>query len=426
MKSHHVFFGLMAFSSATTLGKSGILAAILPPLDFAHYSAAFALVGVVASVLSFGLVEGMVKKFTRLVAYGRADELRATLGSDVRRLAWRHLAALGVVLLITFVFYGRWLLAPAAALVVLAFAANAFAISASLFRAYDRLVGLGMSATIRAVLALAFSAAFSSLIGWQGGLSAEAISSALVGLAFLYYCRGIIRSETMSSTSSEESVDAFISGKSDGVWLFAAFGVALVPVSFDRLWIVHFSLPVSAAQYAFCGIWISAAFTMTSVYVQKLGPDFIRMRTAVESQSILGMSLRHACRLSLLMVAGAGASFVVLHLIWYDGFWLKYQLSIIVVVATLAALSVQVTPVFDWALIALDGERGVFVGAALFFGFCAAFFAISAYLQLGFTAYMLSFGCARAIQCVAEVVMISRLERLPPASYRITEAGWRK
>ncbi|GAA0029524.1 hypothetical protein BwSH14_03350 [Bradyrhizobium ottawaense] len=367
------------------------------------------------------MVEGMVKKFTRLVAYGRTEELRATLGSDTRKLAWRHLAALGVVSLIVFVFYGRWLLAPAAAVVVLAFAANAFAISASLFRAYDRLLGLGMSATIRAVLALAFSAAFSALAGWQGGLSAEAVSSALVGLAFLFYARAIIRSETMSSNSSEGSTDAFISGRSDGVWLFAAFGVALVPVSFDRLWILHFALPVYAAQYAFCGIWTGAAFTVTSVYVQKLGPDFIRMRTAVERQSILRMSLRHACRLSLLMVVGAAASFVLLHLIWSEGFWLKYQLSVIVVVATLLALSVQVTPIFDWALIALDGERAVFTGSVLFSVSCAAFFAISAYLQLGFTAYMLSFGCARAIQCTIEVVMISRLERL--RSDAITETG---
>lgn len=416
MKSHHVFFGLMAFSSAATLGKSAILAAILPPLDFAHYSAAIALVGIVASVMSFGLVEGMVKKFTRLVTYGRAEELRATLGSDTRKLAWRHLAALGLALLIVFAFYGGWLLAAAASVIVLAFAANAFAIFASLFRAYDTLIGLGISATIRAVLALAFSAAFSALAGWQGGLSAEAVSSALVGLAFLFYARAIIRSETISSTSSQESIDAFISGRSDGVWLFAAFSVALVPVSFDRLWIIHFALPVSAAQYAFCGIWTSAAFTVTSVYVQKLGPDFIRMRTAVESQSILRISLRHACGLSLLMVAGAAASFVLLHLIWPDGFWLKYQLSAIVVVVTLVALSFQVTPIFDWALIALDGERAVFIGAILFSVFCAVFFAISTYLQLGFTAYMLSFGCARAIQGAVEVVMISRLECLPSAT----------
>ena len=74
MKSHYTFFTLMALASVVTLGKSAILAGILSPGDFAQYSAAFAFVSLLTSAISFGLVEGMVKKFTRLVAFGRSLE----------------------------------------------------------------------------------------------------------------------------------------------------------------------------------------------------------------------------------------------------------------------------------------------------------------------------------------------------------------
>lgn len=411
MKDHHYFFALMAISSAISLLKSAVLAAILVPTDFAHYSATFALVAAVASAISFGLTEGMVKRFTRLVAFGRPDELRATLGSDVRKLAWRYLPVLLLAPACLALAFGSDLIIPAASIVILAFATNNFAISSSLFRAYDNLMGLGLSTALRSALALLFAAAFCAFYGWREGLIAEALSSALIAIAILYYFRARIQSGKIPVTARPDSSDQFVSRNSDGFWLFVAFAAALIPASFDRLWVVKFAPAVDAAQYAFCGIWIGAAYTVASIYVQKFGPDMIRMKAANASTSLLAVSLRHAAVLSAFLVCGAAASFVLVYLIWPDAYWAKYQLSLPIVLLTLAALAVQVSPIFDWALIALDGERRICAASILSVVLFALAFGLCAYLNLGFSAYILSAFGARLLQIVAEIVLITGRER---------------
>jgi len=81
-------------------------------------------------------------------------------------------------------------------------------------------------------------------------------------------------------------------------------------------------------------------------------------------------------------------------------------------------VAVQVSPVFDWALIALDGERAVFAGAATFVLVWAALFLIVSVLQLGFPAYMLSIACARASQVIVEMIMIARNDRAASRRFR--------
>lgn len=407
MKSHYTFFTLMALASVVTLGKSAILAGVLSPANFAQYSAAFAFVSLLTSAISFGLVEGMVKKFTRLAAFGRSYELRLTLGSDVRRLAWRHVMASGLFGPIVLVFYGQETAIVACAIAVLAFATNAFAISASLFRAYDKLLAMSASAILRAVCALVFCTAVASLFSWRWGLWAEAVSSALVGLAVLFYLRSVIRSQAAKPGAEN---NGFVSHESDGIWLFAAMSTALIPISFDRSWVLHFSSEVDGAKYAFCGIWVSAAYTVTSIFVQKWGPDFIRARIALRG-GMLRAALARSAEVACLMLVGAIASFVLLNQIFPDAYWVKYKLSWIDVACTVAAAAMQLSPIFDWALIALDGERAVFAGAVVFVLSWAILFLIVTIYQAGFPAYMLSFGCARAAQIVVASIMIARNER---------------
>ncbi|MGY3616569.1 hypothetical protein [Bradyrhizobium sp. USDA 10063] len=411
VKSRYTFFTLMAFASVITLGKAAILAGVLSPTDFASYSATFAVAGFVASATSFGLVEGMVKKFTRLVAFGRSPELRKTLGSDVRRLVWRHLAAAGLLALITLAFYGWRTAIVASAIAVLAFATNAFAISASLFRAYDKLLGMSASAILRAACALVFCTAFASLFNWQAGLWAEAVSSALVGVAVLFYLRDVIRSRAEAPNPGAVDKDSFVSHESDGIWLFAAATTALVPISFDRSWVLHFGSEIDGAKYAFAGIWVSAAYTVTSIFVQKWGPDFIRARIALGG-AMLRAALARSAEVAALIAVGSIASFVLLSQVYPDTYWVKYRLSWIDAACTVVALTLQLSPVFDWALIAHDGERAVFAAAAAFVLSWAVLFLIVTVFHLGFPAYMLSFGCARAIQIAVATIMIARNGRI--------------
>ncbi|MET3997011.1 hypothetical protein [Bradyrhizobium sp. S3.9.2] len=410
MKSHYIFFALMALASMATLGKSAILAGVLTPGDFAQYSAAFAFVSLAASAISFGLAEGMVKKFTRLVAFGRSDELRRTLGWDVRKLAWRHLAALGALTLIALAVYGPRMTIVASAVAVLAFATNAFAISASLFRAYDKLFAMSAATMLRAVCALVFCATFASLFNWEVGLWAEAASSALIGVAVLLYFRTIVRSRAKAPNLVASDKDSFVSREADGVWLFAATSTALIPISFDRSWVLHSASGIDSAKYAFLSIWLSAAYTVTSIFVQKWGPDFIRTRLA-QRGGILKAALSRSAEVAVFMAVGAAASFVLLNQVYPDIYWAKYRLSWSDAALTVMALTLQISPVFDWALIALDSERAVFAGAVAFVLVWAALFLIVSLFQLGFPAYMLSMGCARAAQMIVAIVMIARRDR---------------
>ncbi|MGO4510831.1 hypothetical protein AB4Z51_27845 [Bradyrhizobium sp. 2TAF36] len=409
--SHYIFFTLMALASVITLGKSAILAGILSPIDFAQYSAAFAFVGLLTSAVSFGLAEGMVKRFTRLVAFGRSEELRRTLSSDVRRLAWRHLAAFGIITLIALAFYGPRTAIAASAVAVLAFAANAFAVSASLFRAYDKLFVMSASAILRTVCALVFCATFASLFDWEAGLWAEAVSSALVGLAVLFYLRVLIRSRADAPTLGAANRDSFISHDSDGTWLFAAISTALIPISFDRSWVLHFGSETDGAKYAFCSIWLSAAYTVTSIFMQKWGPDFIRARIAI-GIGMLNAALVRAAEVGALMAIGATASFVLLYQVYPDTFWVKYRLSWIDATCTIVAVTLQLSPVFDWALIALDAERAVLAAAVAFALTWAVLFLIVTVFQLGFPGYVLSIAAARAVQVIVAAVMIVQKERV--------------
>jgi hypothetical protein len=411
VRPHHIFFTLMAVSSAVTLGKSAALAGLLSASDFADYSATFAIAGLVASAISFGLAEGTIKKFTRLVALSRFSQLRRLVDLDVLKLARRHIMASGLIALIAFVVFGPAKLVVAFAVAVLAFAINALAISASLFRAYDKLTAMGAALVVRTVCASIFCIVFATQFTWEAGLCAEAASSALVGLALLAYFRPIIRSRADNPGSRANNSHLFISNESDGIWLFAAMSIGLIPASLDRSWVLHFGSEIDGAKYAFLAIWLSAGSAMTSIFVQKWGPDFIRTRISLPG-GILRSVLTHSAKTAVLMTLGATASFVLLHQLYPDVYWTKFRLAWSDVAATVAALAFQVGPISDWALIAFDGERAVFVGALAFALSWAILFFIVSFFQLGVSAYMLSIGGARAIQVVVALVMVAQKERV--------------
>lgn len=413
IRPHHTFFVLMTLASAISLLKSGVLAAVLSPTDFTHYSAAFALVGLAASSISFGLTEGMVKKFTRLIAFGRVSEMRSALGVDVRILLRRHLVTLVIFPAASWILFGPEVAFATAAVLGLACATNLFAIAASIFRAYDRLLGLGVSAMSRAVCALILSSAGAVLIGWRAGLAAEAISATLIAAAFLYFLRRVLRADANSPRVAQPDEARFVSDKNDGLWLFMAFCVALIPMSIDRLWVTRFASPVDAAQYAFCGIWITAAYTVTSIYAQKFGPDMIRLQATRAPHGLLAISLRHMTILGGIVAGGAAASFVLIYMLWPELYWRKYDLSVAVALATLAVVSIQVSSLLDWVLIALNGERYAFAAALAFAITVILLFAICAYFGGGFLAYMASIGLARLLQIILSATWIARIERQP-------------
>lgn len=74
--------------------------------------------------------------------------------------------------------------------------------------------------------------------------------------------------------------------------------------------------------------------------------------------------------------------------------------------ATVAVSAVQVSRVFDWALIPLDGEIEIFLAAIAFALTTIVLFGICAIFGLGVQAYLLSFGLARVVQIAIAVFSI--------------------
>lgn len=411
IKQHHAFYVLMAGASAISFAKSGVLATILAPLDFAHYSAAFAIVGLVASGISFGLTEGTAKKFTRLIAFGRIPELKMSLDATAQSLLWRHLLFLIAVPVAVWLILDRSMALLSFSVLVLALATNLFSTAASLLRGSDRLLDLGLSVLLRAVCSLAAVSVFSASFGWTIGFAAEALSTALIGAVLVLYGRAVV-TKARQAKNADVRHSAYVADTSDGFWLFVAYGVALIPVSLDRAWVTYFAPAKDAAQYAFCGVWIVAASTVAGIYIQKFGPEVVKRRATdiAASRSLIVTTSWHASILAAVLVVGGIACFAIIYSSMPHTLWYKYDLSVQLLLPTLAATAFQVSVLFDWALIALDGERYVFVAASIFAMVAIVAFCACAYLGLGFVGYMTSLAMAKFLQILTMVLCVARLE----------------
>lgn len=396
----------MTISSAVGIAKLGALAAVLSSEDFALYASAFALVGITSSLISLGLVEGTVKEFTRLIAFNRTADLREKLWKSVRIITIRH-ASMLVVVIAGLAWYPNLLL-QAAAVVLLAYAANCISIVSSVLRGYNRMAAMGANALVRSISALVFSVA-GAFLSWRIGLLSEAISATFVGLICLLYLRSVVRVPHQDETHLSDPHP--VASKKDGFFLFAAYTIGLLPVSFDRLWLVHFSAQETASQYAFTGIWISAATLIAAIYVQKLGPELIRRRALLGTSSF-GAAIMHAIAVALMLAIGAAAAFLVARFAFPDIYWSKYGLTLGIAAATVAVSALQISIIFDWALIASDGEAGVFVSAVTFAAISISLFFLSSLLGLGTISYLLSLGAARLGQLLVAAIWAYRIHAI--------------
>jgi O-antigen/teichoic acid export membrane protein len=400
-------------ASVISILKSAAVAAILAPIDFAYYASAFAVVGIGSVFISFGLTEATVKKYTRLAAFHQFGAIQADLWSISWKLLGRYGAILVLGLPVSTIWGGPDAMLAFSAVIILCFATNCFAVVSSLFRGFDLLAGLGWSALARACVALMIVATVSYQFGWHIGIAAEAVGTATLGVICIFYLNRLIdrtaRAQHELPPPPEGEAGEF--KVSDGIWLFAASVVALIPMSFDRWWIATFDTAGTAAQYAFVGIWLTGAYTASSIYVQKFGPDVVRSRALGALESPLRRTLLHASILAAVLVVGTIVSFAAVYLLLHDTFWQKYDLTIGVVAVAALGISVQVSPLFDWTLIALNGERQVLLGSATFAVITVALFALTTALGLGFPGYVGAFAIGRICQAMLQSWLIRGLAR---------------
>ena len=384
-----LFYGLMFGASALAVAKIAILALVLPAADFALYVSVFALVSFAAEMTSFGLTQSTVKRFPRLVAVGHfnviASELRAIIGT----LSVRH----GLVAL-TGAAIGGWLYGQSGVLAAMgiglfAYGMNLFALTSSLFRGLNRLVTLGTTSIVRAFSGLCVCIVLAVWQGWQTALLGEAVAVVAFGAALVFYfMRVLLRNADTQAASSETVINQGLAASPyDGMILFVAYMVLIVPVSLDRSFITRLDAIDVAKTYAFISIWLTAAATVAAIYVQKFGPDMVKALTLNPEIRPLSRTRRNAALLAFMLLLATLLSFGVLNLIFFEAYWQKYNLTWLVVVMAAMAVCVQVTPLFDWTLIALDGERQLLMAACINLGLVVAGFGLCLWTGSGYPGY---------------------------------------
>lgn len=409
MRHSYFFFAMMAAASAVSIVKMAVLASLFSPSDFARYASLFAIAGLASSLLSFGLVEATAKRYTRLIAFGRHGETSFELRAVLRTLCLRSGVALILIIPVAAVIKGTAGTLALFSILLFSLSANLFSLTGSVLRGLDRLAVLGASSLARVLLATGVVSAFGVAFGWQAGIVSEAMTSAVLGFLMACYSMSLLRQALAPKSRSGLRTEE-ISTKQDGLWLFFASLLALVPMSLDRWWILAFDAPGIAASYAFCAIWFGGAYTVSSIYIQKFGPEIIRSQAlGATGRSVIRMALKHTAGLTLFVVIGTIASLIAVRFVFFDVYWLKYGLSVPTALLLLAGAAAQCTPIFDWTLISLNGERCVLIGATIFTVVTSSMFMATSMLEWGLNGYLVAFLSGRLVQFVGQVYGVRQL-----------------
>jgi hypothetical protein len=95
----------------------------------------------------------------------------------------------------------------------------------------------------------------------------------------------------------------------------------------------------------------------------------------------------------------------------YDTFWHKYGLNPGVVAISTLTVGLQVTVLFDWALLALDGEKYLLIGASILAVVTLGLFFLAFQLEAPFGGYALAVALGRTCQLIWADRAIATLQR---------------
>jgi len=352
------FFAQMGTASALSLVRGFLLAQLLTPNAFGMYAVLFALGTFSSSLLGLGEIERTNKRFPRLIVDGHGQQALGQADGIARLLAVRALVAAAALALVTpFVTSWDWTTGLVAATAI-ALGAGLQAIFMSIHRAVGELPTLGRATLARTVLALLFAVAGGYLASWQGALAGEFLG-ALTGAA-------ISRAYARRVSASVEPPKSAPAAIDENSWLFLAFLVGSVPIYLDRFTVSLLYGADTAGTYGLLMLFVTAAVTLSTIVVQKVGPQLVRLERA-------GTPLRRQLGLAVAWCAAlSGASFLgmvcaaALLAGPFASLAAKYSLTAPLIGATTLLCCLQVSMVLDWVLLSQDRERQVFQAAAAY------------------------------------------------------------
>lgn len=346
------YLALMAAGAVVSLVRGFVIAALLPPKEFAVYAMAVSAGALLANFLSFGLIEGTVKQFPRLVMAGGAGSLLSIADRGARTLAIRALLGLPVLAAIMFlVDSSRPLLFLAVAGV--SFGAAWLNLLASVQRSTLNVLNVALANDARAFLYLALASLGAVFFGLTGALSGEIIGALLGALVSREIFKATLRRDSHLRPTSPAVVGVPAEA---GIAVFLAYSALAVPLYLDRSYVASVFGIRDAATYAVLALFASGASVFVNIVAQKVGPQIIASeRAGVSLSGLLALATRWSLVVAVIWAAAISAVRWASSAGWL-AFLAKYELTPQLFWAVLALGCVQVASIFEFILLARDRE----------------------------------------------------------------------
>lgn len=407
------FFVQMGASSALALVRGFVIAWLLSAAGFGIYALIVGIGTFSASVLGLGRIEQTNKIFPRLFVDGRWADARREADA-VARLLGRNavLAVAAAVAALLVAGRSEWIGAALAAGGV-ALGVAWVAIYMSLQRASGDLSMVGRANIARTLIALVLSAAGASLGSWPGAIAGEVAAAFLGAWIFRRFAR---RSEGAPTAT----VAADAGAGAQRYWLFGGFLLAAVPLYLDRTFVVAVYGAAAAGAYAFLMLFVTAAATVTTILVQKIGPQIVRMeRQGAGIGAQIGLMARWGGAMIAISAVGmAAAAFVLL-----EGpaaaLGAKYGLTPALLAATAVLSFTQVSTMLDWILLSRDRERLVFLAAAIYLAAIASSAVLVVEAGAPLIAAIWALAAGKLLQIIVQTGLILRLRSKPGIAHGV-------
>lgn len=347
-----VYFIMMGAAAAFGFAKLLVLALVMPAAQFGSYAGAAGAATVVSALLSFGLLEGTIKRFPRYWADGETGML-------VGASKWMSLHVTKLTLA------GSLLAVPAGYLIagmdgvvftVLAVPLALITLIGRVVSALNLSIGdaglIWRYSFIRSISAFVLVPLGGYFFGWIGALVGEIAAMALIMVQGTWSLRHRL-------PFGAEPVKA----PADYNLYTSALLVNIIG-SGDRAVVAALAGPAIAGAYAFALMFAQIGQVVVNILAQKTGPQIIKVQRA-------GASLRPTLRLlslpataivgtslALLAVAFVGVNFEV-----GNALLAKYDIDLLDVGIACFISITFLCVVLEYAVVAIDRERVVTLAA---------------------------------------------------------------
>lgn len=264
----------MIFASGLSFVRFFLAAAILNPDNFLIFSIFFSVGSLYSTFLSYGLIEGTIKQFPRLIIDGKRDIVVKKSKNIFKQIFIRAVATLLAVYIFNLfleINFLRYLMLG----VIFSFFNCCILLVASIQRSLFNPTNMGFGHLIRSIISLVLLISFTNLFGLYGAMIAEIIG-ALIGFIASMAIVTKTKSDLTYSNNQQEN-DLSNSDALGARNLFFSYLILSIPIYLDRSIASVLLTNIEAASYAFLAIFLSASTILINTLSQKLGPEIIFM-----------------------------------------------------------------------------------------------------------------------------------------------------